>query len=98
MLRKLHTDHWDLADSLLAGLAGAGYWLEPGSKILDFGCGAGALVYRFRELGFEAYGFDIHNCLALRDPADIRFFGFAESLRQDTSNMMVDWERFKDFL
>jgi len=32
--------------------------IEPGSVILDFGCGEGEAVYQFRNLGFKAFGAD----------------------------------------
>lgn len=31
----------------------------PGARVLDFGCGAGALVRMFRKAGYDAYGADI---------------------------------------
>jgi len=52
--------------------AGYGMWLEnlfahlaqkyklPGRRVLDFGCGTGELTVRMRTLGYEAYGFDLH--------------------------------------
>jgi len=44
---------------LVGALARAGLWLHPGDRILDMGCGAGGLVVRLRELGFEAFGVDV---------------------------------------
>jgi ubiquinone/menaquinone biosynthesis C-methylase UbiE len=36
-----------------------GIKLNSNSMLLDFGCGAGNLVYQFREMGFNAFGVDI---------------------------------------
>ncbi|HYI38442.1 MAG TPA: class I SAM-dependent methyltransferase [Thermoleophilaceae bacterium] len=33
--------------------------VEPGSVVLDFGCGSGTMVRILREAGFDAYGVDI---------------------------------------
>ena len=44
---------------LIGALARAGWWLQAGDSILDLGCGKGGLVFRLRELGFKAQGFDI---------------------------------------
>lgn len=48
-----------VSHNLVGTLARAGYLLQEGDRILDMGCGSGGLVIRLRELGFEAYGFDI---------------------------------------
>ena len=32
--------------------------LSPGARILDFGCGPAYAAHRFREMGFEAEGYD----------------------------------------
>lgn len=48
--------------------------LTPQSRILDFGCGEGAAVYRFREQGYDAMGFDVEDRLALRSADDAAFF------------------------
>lgn len=46
------------------------------SRILDFGCGAGAAVYKYRDAGFQAYGFDIRAAPQLRSPEDADYFRF----------------------
>ena len=52
-MRRLFADNkWDLADNLLVAFANCGYWPDEKTKILDFGCGEGGLVYRLRDLGF----------------------------------------------
>ena len=76
-IRRLFKDGYDTADWLLAGLVRTGIGSTLTRRILDFGCGAGELVYRFRDLGFEAYGFDIHDEVKLRTPEDRKYFGFA---------------------
>lgn len=55
-------------------LANLNYYLTSQSRILDFGCGEGKLVYEYRDAGFDAYGFDICPALKLRRPEDERFF------------------------
>src|SRR5688572_20396488 len=94
-MRKLHSAGFDTADHLLASMARAGFWLSPNSKILDFGCGAGGLVYRFRDLGYDAYGFDIHPRVDLRDPDDMRFFKSIDNTVKDTSYYVVDRDIFR---
>lgn len=94
-MRKLHANGDDVADSIIIGLACVGYQLKEGSKLLDYGCGAGALVYRFRELGFDAFGFDIHDVVNYRDPADRAFFRFFDNPEQNTSNMVIASDRFR---
>ncbi len=68
----------DTATWLLECLDRAGVTVRQGARILDYGCGAGSLVYRLRELGFDAYGFDIHRYVDLRHPDDARYFSFLD--------------------
>jgi SAM-dependent methyltransferase len=63
-----------------------GFYPSGGTKILDFGCGAGDMVYRLRDMGFDAYGFDIHDRVSYRHDKDRRYFGFAPALTSDTSD------------
>lgn len=93
-MRALHQQGWDLADELLVAFANMGYWPTPDTKLLDYGCGAGGLVYRFRDLGFDAYGFDIHERVEYRAPDDRRFFGFVENPTADTSDSIIARDRF----
>lgn len=72
-----------------------GYELTRESKILDFGCGAGATVYAFRDEGFDARGFDIHDYLKLRIPEDRQFFDIAAAATNDKANYTVDWDDFR---
>lgn len=91
-MRRLYTGCYDNADRWLAMLANCGCWLTPNSKILDYGCGNGQLVYNLRDLGFDAYGFDIHETVNYRSPEDRKFFGFVNNPERDTSNMVVQSE------
>ena len=94
-MRKTDDTNSVVAATLLQAIFGAGYILEPGDKILYFGCGEGGLVYRLRELGFDAYGFDIHNRVKLRHPDDIKYFGFIfPDATIDVSNTLVAPEQF----
>jgi SAM-dependent methyltransferase len=91
---KIHS--FDPAEQLLQGLARLGFLAQPGDRILDFGCGEGATVYRFRELGYDAHGFDIHRYVKLRAPEDEQFFRFADAGQSDDhSDMVVDWQRYR---
>lgn len=76
---------YSLADHLLRTLRDAGHPLQEGARILDFGCGEGGLVYEFRDKGWDAYGFDIHDRVAYRNEDDRRLFGFCSTGETDTS-------------
>lgn len=54
-----------------------GFSLRPGDRVLDFGCGSGAMVYRLRDAGYDASGFDIMDTLSLRNPGDMKLFSIA---------------------
>ena len=94
-MRTAHQNGYDVADNLLQAFAGVGYFLQPGDKILDYGCGEGALVYRLRELGFDAHGFDIHQRVKFRRNEDKQYFSalFPEGI--ETSNTLFDGDNFK---
>jgi SAM-dependent methyltransferase len=94
-MRQLFDKGYHVGDHLLRTFTYAGRWLAPGTRILDFGCGSGGLVYRFRELGLDAYGFDIHERVDYADPEDRRFFGFIANPTKDTSNHVVDRDLFR---
>ncbi len=49
----------EMAGEFLAVAADCGLAPAPGMRILDFGCGEGALVSAFLERGFDAFGTDI---------------------------------------
>jgi SAM-dependent methyltransferase len=94
-MRRLDAEGYDLANNLLVSFTQIGYWLTPGTPILDYGCGAGNLVYRLRDLGFDAQGFDIHDYVSYRSPEDRTYFRFIENTSNDRSDMVVDWEQFR---
>jgi len=68
--------------------------VKSGARILDFGCGAGGMVFRLRELGFDAYGFDIHDYVAYRSDDDRQWFRFSQSTSRDTSAFTIDADRY----
>ncbi len=84
------TEVWDEALQFILFLARLGVVPAAGARILDFGCGEGKTVFRFRELGFEAYGFDIHDRVAYRNESDRRYFRFYRGLSSDTSDSRFD--------
>jgi hypothetical protein len=46
-VRQLHKEGFSVADQVLTGLMCIGWQVNPGAKVLDFGCGAGGLVYDY---------------------------------------------------
>jgi SAM-dependent methyltransferase len=58
-------------------LSALGTPLAPGARVLDFGCGAGAHVYEYRDEGFDGFGFEIVPSVKYRASGDEKFFGFA---------------------
>jgi SAM-dependent methyltransferase len=62
---------------------------------LDFGCGSGAGVYEFRDLGFDACGFDIFDFLVLRKPDDRRLFHIAANAGSFDASFEFDWSSYK---
>lgn len=50
------------AESVVAVAAELGCTIVPGTRVLDFGCGSGALVAAFGELGLDAFGADVEKC------------------------------------
>ena len=58
-------------------LACLGFYLQHESKVLDFGCGSGTVVYDFRDAGFDAYGFDVTSYVQLRALEDAKYFKFS---------------------
>src|SRR4051794_21860287 len=65
------------------------------STVLEFGCGSGNMVYVFRDAGFDARGFDLHNYTSLRRPEDKQYFSFLYEQSSDTSDFTADWSRFR---
>jgi SAM-dependent methyltransferase len=78
-MRRLYANGYDVADNLLAAFVHLGYWPNSSTTILDYGCGTGALVYRFRDLGLNAHGFDIHDRVVYRSDEDRKSFGFCSN-------------------
>jgi SAM-dependent methyltransferase len=87
-------DSWDDALSLILFINRLFVMVKPGARILDFGCGAGRMVFRLRELGFDAYGFDIHDYVAYRTDEDRQWFRFSQSTSRDTSAFTIDADRY----
>ena len=94
-LRRLHPTGYDVADNLLTAMAQIGFWPEPGTRILDYGCGEGGLVYRLLDLGFDAYGFDIHERVAYRSPEDRSRFGFLSTGTSEQTDQRIDRSTFR---
>lgn len=78
-LRRDPLPEYEISTALLKGLANIGRPLAPDARILDYGCGAGGLVYGLRERGFEAHGFDLHKPHDLKD--DLGVLRFADPSR-----------------
>lgn len=76
-------------------LAMSGFYPDSGSRILDFGCGSGREVYAFRDAGFDAYGFDIHDYLRLREPGDRRWFELLVAEGRGPADYSCDWDGFR---
>ena len=76
-------------------MAQIGFWPEPGTRILDYGCGEGGLMYRLLNLGFDAYGFDIHERAAYRSPEDRRRFGFLSTGTSEQTDQRIDRSTFR---
>ena len=89
------SDRWDDAVHSVLFLNRLQVMLRPGAKILDFGCGAGTTVFRLRELGFDAYGFDIHDYVAYRSEADRQWFRFSRSTSTDSSAFTIDADSYR---
>jgi ubiquinone/menaquinone biosynthesis C-methylase UbiE len=84
------SDGWDDALNLILFVNRLLIMVKPGAKILDFGCGAGRMVFRLRELGFDAYGFDIHDYVAYRTDDDRQWFRFSQSTSSNTSAFTIN--------
>jgi SAM-dependent methyltransferase len=85
---------WDDTLGLIQFINRLVVMVKPGARILDFGCGAGRMVFRLRELGFDAYGFDIHDYVAYRSDEDRQWFRFSQSTSSDTSAFTIDADRY----
>lgn len=80
---------YSTAKHILETLDRGGVPVPGGARVLDFGCGEGGLVYEFRDLGFDAYGFDLHERVKYRSDNDRKYFGFAAEASSDTSDFTV---------
>lgn len=72
--------------------------MQPGDRILDYGCARGYYVRAYREQGFEAFGIDIsdwaiENC----DPA-VKPYVYHNSVPVNFGTQSVDWVIAKDVL
>lgn len=56
MRSDLTARHFELHQNILREL---GHALNPGARILDFGCGAGNMVEEYSARGYDAFGCDI---------------------------------------
>jgi SAM-dependent methyltransferase len=95
MLHQSDFNH-DLVPRLMRITAVRGFFVDHSCKVLDFGWGSGAEVYAWRDDGFDAYGYDIHGYLKLRDQSDVQYFrvgGHAEGGAAEASGTRID----KDF-
>jgi SAM-dependent methyltransferase len=88
------SDCWDDALNLILFVNRLLIMVKPGARILDFGCGAGRMVFRLRELGFDAYGFDIHDYVAYRSDDDRQWFRFSQSTSSNTSAFTINADRY----
>jgi SAM-dependent methyltransferase len=64
--------------------------VKPGARILDFGCGSGKTVFKLREMGFDAYGFDIHDYVQYRSDQDRQWFRFSKGTSEQNSVFTID--------
>jgi SAM-dependent methyltransferase len=87
-------ERWDDTHNILLFINRLLVTVKPGARILDFGCGAGQTVFKLREMGFEAYGFDIHDYVAYRSDADRQWFRFSKSTSQQSSAFTIDPETY----
>lgn len=84
-----HTGQYSLARHILRTFQHAGAQLPTNPRILDFGCGEGGLVYEFRDYGFDAYGFDIHDRVKYRTSSDRKHFGFSHNGEVSTCDTRI---------
>jgi SAM-dependent methyltransferase len=74
----------------------AGFVLDRSARILEFGCGDGSMVYAWRDEGFDAHGFDIHDTVRLRSPEDKRFFSFGQAVNPEkAADTRIDEASFR---
>jgi hypothetical protein len=88
------SDGWDDALNLILFVNRLLIMVKPGARILDFGCGAGRMVFRLRELSFDAYGFDVHDYVAYRTDNDRHWFRFSQSTASNTSAFTINADSY----
>jgi SAM-dependent methyltransferase len=84
------TEVWDDTHHILLFINRLLISVKPGARILDFGCGSGQTVYKLREMGFEAYGFDIHDYVQYRSDEDRAWFRFSPATTTKNSVFTID--------
>lgn len=94
-MRRLHAQGYNAADALLRGLVNFDWYAKPGMRVLDFGCGSGERVYQLRDLGYDAYGFDMIDVVNLRRPEDRAFFAALEGPRGGVGDTRVSDEAMR---
>lgn len=95
MAVRIEVETWimsNAAQNLLESIERTGWKAPEGARILDFGCGDGSRVYEFRDLGYDAYGFDLFDTVKLRSPEDARFFSALRGRVDPTDTRIADSE------
>jgi SAM-dependent methyltransferase len=72
----------------------AGFPIASGAKILDFGCGAGAMVRTLVDLGYDAHGYDIVDYRDEKSRTLEGRFAFLDGGPRETGNHVIDWNGF----
>jgi SAM-dependent methyltransferase len=72
----------------------AGFPLASGTKILDFGCGAGSMVRLLVERGYDAFGYDIMDYRDEKSRDLSGRFSFLDNSPREIGNHVIDWDEF----
>lgn len=78
------------AQIIMGTLRELGYQLNPGSIVLDFGCGKGWLTYQLRKKGIEAFGVDVNRYWKSEGPRNISEHAIVEELCRQEKLCEVD--------